>query len=50
MASTTMFTQHYSGGPNQQTNKTRKQNCVRTENKLLDDVVIYTESPTDYTE
>lgn len=44
-----MFIRHYNGCPNQQS-KTRKQNCIRTENKLCDDMVIYTESPTDYTE
>lgn len=42
--------QHYYGVPNQ-CNKTRKQNDIRIENnKLFDDIVIYTESPTEYTE
>lgn len=39
-----MFIQHYNGDPNQ-CNKTRKQNYIRIENKLFDDIVIYTESP-----
>lgn len=46
MSTITMFIQYYIRGLNQ-CNKTRKQNELKT---LFDDMVIYTESPTKYTE
>lgn len=49
MSTITMFIQYYIGGLNQ-CNKTRKQNDIRVKNKLFDDMVIYTERPTKYTE
>ena len=49
MSAITRCSQHCIGGPNQ-CSKTRKQNGIRIENKLFDDMVTYTENHTEYTE